>query len=99
MNHPICDSCETVNHCLTHGCIPVQKLKPCRSPYCECSHNVCAHPGYYDARSEPFEHPADKYKLTDQTIRKIFESHGQYLSGKELAMLRVIELMLERTHD
>jgi hypothetical protein len=36
-----------------------------------------------------------KGELTDQTIRKIFESHGQYLSGKDLAMLRVIELMLK----
>lgn len=24
MNHPICDSCETVNHCRQHGCIPLQ---------------------------------------------------------------------------
>jgi hypothetical protein len=58
MNCPICDSCETVNHCLTHGCIPVQKLKPCRSPYCECTPGTCSHPGCYDARSEQFKHPA-----------------------------------------
>lgn len=25
MTHPICDSCETVKHCMKHGCIPVQK--------------------------------------------------------------------------
>lgn len=24
MNHTICDSCETVNHCRKHGCIPLQ---------------------------------------------------------------------------
>lgn len=28
-------------------------LKPCRSPYCECSRDQCTHPGYYDARHEP----------------------------------------------
>jgi len=58
MNHPICDSCETVKHCSQHGCIPKQPLKPCRSPYCECTPGTCSHPGCYDARSEPFEHPA-----------------------------------------
>ena len=26
MNHPICDSCETVHHCHKHGCIPKQPL-------------------------------------------------------------------------
>lgn len=28
----------------------VGALKPCRSPYCECSENKCTHPGMYDAR-------------------------------------------------
>lgn len=31
--------------------------KPCRSPYCECTPHQCSHPGYYDARHEPYEHP------------------------------------------
>jgi hypothetical protein len=29
-----------------------QTLKPCRSPYCECSEGKCSHPGCYDARGE-----------------------------------------------
>lgn len=28
------------------------KLRPCRSPYCECEQGKCTHPGCYDARSE-----------------------------------------------
>lgn len=32
-------------------------LKPCRSPYCECTKNQCTHPGYYDARHEPYKFP------------------------------------------
>lgn len=28
-------------------------LRPCRSPYCECSVGQCSHPGFYDARGEP----------------------------------------------
>jgi hypothetical protein len=32
-------------------------LKPCRSPYCECSDDKCSHPGCYDARSEPWPFP------------------------------------------
>lgn len=28
-------------------------LKPCRSPYCECTVGHCTHPGCYDARGEP----------------------------------------------
>lgn len=31
--------------------------KPCRSPYCECARDQCTHPGYYDARHEPYTHP------------------------------------------
>lgn len=27
-------------------------LKPCRSPYCECTAGQCTHPGCYDARDE-----------------------------------------------
>ena len=34
-----------------------QSPKPCRSPYCECTPGQCLHPGCYDARAEPFEHP------------------------------------------
>ena len=55
--HNICDACETVQHCSQHGCIPIQPLKPCRSPYCECTPGTCSHPGCYDARGEPFAHP------------------------------------------
>jgi hypothetical protein len=25
-------------------------LRPCRSPYCECSQGQCSHPGCFDAR-------------------------------------------------
>jgi hypothetical protein len=60
--HNICDSCETVQHCSQHGCIPLQPLKPCRSPYCECTPGTCSHPGCYDARGEPFKHPAPAEK-------------------------------------
>ena len=28
------------------------KLKPCRSPYCECDRGKCSHPGFYDARGQ-----------------------------------------------
>ena len=28
------------------------QLKPCKSPYCECSAGKCTHPGFYDARGE-----------------------------------------------
>jgi len=58
MQHEICNSCETVRHCSQHGCIPKQPLKPCRSPYCECTPGTCSHPGCYDARGEQFKHPA-----------------------------------------
>ena len=54
MTHEICPSCETVAHCSQHGCIPKQPLKPCRSPYCECTPGTCGHPGCYDARGEPW---------------------------------------------
>ena len=62
MQHEICVSCETVRHCSQHGCIPKQPLKPCRSPYCECTPGTCSHPGCYDARGEPFKHPAPAEK-------------------------------------
>lgn len=42
------------------------QLKPCRSPYCECTKGQCTHPGYYDARHEPYEHP----KPHGSTVRK-----------------------------
>lgn len=35
-------------------------LKPCRSPYCECTVGQCTHPGCYDARHEAFTPPADE---------------------------------------
>jgi hypothetical protein len=31
-----------------------ETLKPCRSPYCECTVGECSHPGCYDARGEEF---------------------------------------------
>ena len=37
-------------------------LKPCRSPYCECIKDQCTHPGFYDARHEPFEYPKPPYR-------------------------------------
>jgi hypothetical protein len=52
--HNICDACETVKHCSQQGCVPKQTLKPCRSPYCECTPGTCSHPGCYDARGEPW---------------------------------------------
>ena len=33
------------------------QLKPCRSPYCECTRDQCTHPGFYDARHLQFEFP------------------------------------------
>ena len=65
MTHEICDQCETVGYCMKFGCIPLQPLKPCRSPYCECTPGTCSHPGCYDARSEPFEHPAPQEQIVD----------------------------------
>jgi hypothetical protein len=32
-------------------------MKPCRSPYCECTPHQCQHPGFYDARHLPYTHP------------------------------------------
>lgn len=29
-----------------------ETLKPCRSPYCECTVGKCTHPGCYDARGD-----------------------------------------------
>jgi hypothetical protein len=68
MNHEICDNCETVKHCSQHGCVPLQPLKPCRSPYCECTPGTCSHPGCYDARSEPFKHPAPVQEPDDSLL-------------------------------
>ena len=34
-----------------------QPLKPCHSPYCECSKDQCTHPHFYDARHLPFTQP------------------------------------------
>ena len=45
-----------------HGIIEPQPLKPCRSPYCECTPGTCNHPGCYDARAEPFKHPTPAEK-------------------------------------
>lgn len=28
INHPICDACETVAYCASHGCIPVEEYDP-----------------------------------------------------------------------
>lgn len=42
-------------------------MKPCRSPYCECSRDQCTHPGYYDARHLPFQ----QNTMTVKTTHKI----------------------------
>jgi hypothetical protein len=65
--HNICDACETVAHCSQHGCIPKQPLKPCRSPYCECTPGTCGRPGCRDARGEPWK--AEQKTLAQQAIK------------------------------
>lgn len=45
------------------------KLKPCRSPYCECSIGKCTHPGYFDARAVPINQ-----KPLDMTTQPVVES-------------------------
>ncbi len=53
-----CVRCTTPQKCKVYGCSPgtftseITKLKPCRSPYCECTEGKCTHPGCYDARGE-----------------------------------------------
>lgn len=42
-------------------------LKPCRSPYCECTPHQCTHHGYYDARHQPFYQHTMPIKTTHQT--------------------------------
>lgn len=41
-------------------------MKPCRSPYCECSKDQCTHPGFYDARHLPFLQHSMPIKSTHQ---------------------------------
>lgn len=41
-------------------------MKPCRSPYCECTPHQCGHPGYYDARHQPFAQHRMPIKTTHQ---------------------------------
>lgn len=43
----------------------MQTLKPCHSPYCECTPHKCSHPGFYDARHLPFEFPQMNYHVTN----------------------------------
>lgn len=45
------------------------KLKPCRSPYCECEPGKCTHPGFRDARHEAVE-SADE----EDRLRALFEA-------------------------
>lgn len=47
----------------------MNNLKPCRSPYCECTPGTCSHPGCYDARSEPWPPAKSIQQLLDQTPR------------------------------
>ena len=54
-------------------------LKPCRSPYCECTVGQCTHPGCYDARHEAFTLPAAQLKpLIPASLAKtaIEAAHG-----------------------
>lgn len=41
-------------------------MKPCRSPYCECSRDQCSHPHFYDARHLPFQQHSMPIKSTHQ---------------------------------
>jgi hypothetical protein len=47
----------------------MNNLKPCRSPYCECTSGQCRHPGCYDARGEPFTHPEQTTPKTDKSTK------------------------------
>ena len=94
MTHEICDSCETVGYCMKFGCIPLQPqaLKPCRSPYCECTPGQCSHPGCYDARSEPFEHPADKRRISNKDFRELLDHYPRLKSFYEIGVVQRTEL-------
>jgi len=43
--YEVCDA-----HPEATSCFRRSGIKPCRSPYCECEHGKCTHPGFYDAR-------------------------------------------------
>lgn len=94
MTHEICDSCETVGYCMKFGCIPLQPqaLKPCRSPYCECTPGSCSHPGCYDARSKPFEHPANKRRISNKDFRELLDHYPRLKSFYEIGVVQRTEL-------
>lgn len=46
-------------------------LKPCRSPYCECTEGECTHPGFYDARGTTPQESAPRLGITLDLAQKI----------------------------
>lgn len=67
-------------------------MKPCRSPYCECTKDQCTHPGYYDARHLPFQQHMNKIKPTHQAAYDyaqavITQSAGETMLDKALRAL------------
>jgi len=58
------------------------KLRPCKSPYCECEHGKCTHPGFYDARgSAPDTNPKTRVGLTKPSMRGIPSTALLHLGG------------------
>ncbi len=51
-------------------------LKPCRSPYCECTKYKCTHPGYYDARHVPFKWKGNQMESFDSKLRQLLNMFG-----------------------
>jgi hypothetical protein len=94
MTHEICPQCETVGYCMKFGCIPLQPQaqKPCRSPYCECTPGQCSHPGCYDARSEPFEHPADKRRISNSDFRELLDYYPRLRAWYNIGPVQRCEL-------
>lgn len=75
-----------------------QKLKPCRSPYCECEQGKCTHPGFYDARGEqPAQHQEPvTHGGRPMTLRECMEAE-EPAKGEEhmTALQRAAEQALE----
>lgn len=95
MTHEICPQCETVAHCMKFGCIPLQPqaLKPCRSPYCECTPGTCSHPGCYDARGEPFNYPNTKEQtMTNKDFRELLNYYPRLKNFYEIGVVQRTEL-------
>ena len=67
-------------------------MKPCRSPYCECSRDHCTHPGFYDARHLPFYQHTMPIKPThqaayDYAMATITQRAGEDMLDKALCTL------------